>query len=359
MIKKGNIIIAIALLSVIGFILWRNITSSKKTVWVNTESAYITTIEEKRFVPGNLYPLTEIDIKSQISGTLEKIYVKIGDKVKVGDNIAQVKLIPDPSNLERAKSNLIAAKINYENNEKIFKRNEDLFKKSIIPPIQFDEYKRTLDVSKEQYLSAQNQLTLIMEGTVRNADISNIIKATSTGTIIDLPLKIGSSVIERNNFNAGTTIATIADIDTFIFRGKVNESDMKYLNMGMNLTLYLNAYKDLKKEAKLNKISAKGMEEYGIMKYYIEAQFSLANDSLKIRSGYSANAEMILQRRENVLAVKEKHIQFENDSAYLNIVISDGKEEKRFVTTGLSDGINIEILKGLLKDEKYKTNEKY
>lgn len=356
--KTGNIIVTIVLLSVIGFILWRNISSSMKTVLVNTEVAYITTIEEKRFVPGNLYPLTEIDIKSQISGTLEKVFVKIGDKVKVGDNIAQVKLIPDPSNLERAKSNLNAAKINYENNKKVFERNEELYKKSVIPAIQFDEYKRVLDVSREQYLSAQNQLTLIMEGTVRDADISNIIKATAIGTIIDLPLKEGSSVIERNNFNAGTTVATIADIDTFIFRGKVNESDMKYLYMGMNLTLNLNAYKDQKIEAKLNKISAKGIEEQGIMKYFIEAQFGLANDSFEIRSGYSANAEMVLQRCENVLAIKEKYLQFQNDSAYLNVLLSDGKVEKRFITTGLSDGINIEILKGIKEDEKYKINER-
>ncbi len=356
--KTGNIIITIVLLSVIGFIVWRNINSSKKTVLVNSEAPYVTTIEQKRFVPGNLYPLTEIDIKSQISGTLEKVFVQIGDKVQVGDNIAQVKLIPDPSNLERAKSNLSAAKINYDNNKKVFERNEDLYNKSVIPAIQFDEYKRVLDISREQYLSAQNQLTLIMEGTVRDADISNIIKATASGTVIDLPLKVGSSVIERNNFNAGTTIATIANIDTFIFRGKVNESDMKHLYMGMVLSLNLNAYTDQKRNARLNKISAKGMEEQGIMKYYIEAQFSLANDSCEIRSGYSANAEMVLQRRENILAVQEKHLQFQNDSAYLNILVSGGKEEQRFVTTGLSDGINIEIVEGISADEMYIINEK-
>jgi HlyD family secretion protein len=356
--RTGNIIVTIALLAVVAFIIWKNIGFSKGSVLVNTDEPFITTIEQKRFVPGNLYPLTEIDIKSQISGTLEKVFVKIGDKVKIGDNIAQVKLIPDPSNLERAKSNLNSARINYENNKKIFERNKDLFKKKVIPAIEFDEYKRALAISREQYLSAQNQLTLILEGTVQDADISNIIKATAAGTIIDLPLKKGSSVIERNNFNAGTTIATVANIDTFIFRGKVNESDMKYLCLGMCLDLNINAYENLSKKAKLYKISAKGLAEQGIIKYYIEAKFSTATDSLEIRSGYSANAELVLQKRENILAIKEKHLQFENDTAFLNVISVDDKEEKRNITTGLSDGINIEILEGIKENEKYRIIER-
>ncbi|MBI9069237.1 MAG: efflux RND transporter periplasmic adaptor subunit [Salinivirgaceae bacterium] len=355
--KLGNIILVMIIVAVVGYIVWKN-SNSKVSVTVNTEQPFMTTIEQKRFVPGNLYPLTEIDIKSQISGTLEKVFVKIGDKVKIGDNIAQIKLIPDPSNLERAKSNLNSAKINFENNKRVYERNEELFNKSVIPAIEFDEYKRALDMSKEQYLSAQNQLTLISEGSVRDADISNIIKATASGTIIDLPLKEGSSVIERNNFNNGTTIATVADIETFIFRGKVNESDMKYLYTGMNLTLNLNAYKNQFRQAKLNKISAKGIEDQGIMKYFIEAGFSLINDSLVIRSGYSANAEISLQKKENVLAIKEKYLQFQNDSVYLNIMTPEGKEEKRFITTGLSDGINIEITDGINIDEKFKITDK-
>ena len=356
--KTGNLAITIILIAVVGFIILENIDFSKKSATVSTDEPFVTTIEQKRFVPGNLYPLTEIDIKSQISGTLEKVFVKIGDKVKIGDNIAQVKLIPDPSNLERAKSNFNAAKINYENEKKVYERNEKLFNEKVIPAVEYDEHKRVLEVSREQYLSAQNQLSLILDGTIRDADISNIIKATASGTIIDLPLKEGSSVIERNNFNAGTTIATVADIDTFIFRGKVNERDMKYLHIGMYLTLNLNAYKNQKKEANLYKISAKGIEEQGIMKYYIEAKFSMINDTLEIRSGFSANAELILQKRENVLSIKEKYLQFQNDSAYLNVIRTDGNEEKRFITTGLSDGINIEIIEGIKENEKYKLDER-
>ncbi len=133
---------------------------------------------------------------------------------------------------------------------------------------------------------------------------------------------------------------------------------MKYLHIGMYLTLNLNAYKNQKKEANLYKISAKGIEEQGIMKYYIEAKFSMINDTLEIRSGFSANAELILQKRENVLSIKEKYLQFQNDSAYLNVIRTDGNEEKRFITTGLSDGINIEIIEGIKENEKYKLDER-
>ncbi len=179
--KTGNLAITIILIAVVGFIIWENIDFSKKSATVSTDEPFVTTIEQKRFVPGNLYPLTEIDIKSQISGTLEKVFVKIGDKVKIGDNIAQVKLIPDPSNLERAKSNFNAAKINYENEIKVFNRNKKLYNEKVIPQVEYDEHKRVFEVSKQQYLSAQNQLTLILDGTIRDADISNIIKATATG----------------------------------------------------------------------------------------------------------------------------------------------------------------------------------
>ncbi len=355
--KIVNIILVLVITSIIGLIVWKNSNYKKNAKTIKTEQPFVTTIEEKRFIPGNLYPQTEIDIKSQISGTLEKVFVRIGDKVEIGDDIAQIKLIPDPSNLERAKSNLNSAKINYENNKKVYDRNLELYNKAVIPAIEFEGYKRALDLSMEQYKSAQNQLTLILEGTVRDSDVSNIIKATAAGTIIDLPLKEGSSVIERNNFNNGTTIATVADIDTFIFRGMVNESDMEHLYMGMNLSLNFTAYKNQVRNASLYKVSAKGREEQGIMKYFIEAKFSLVDDSLVIRSGYSANAEIVLQKQVDILAIKEKYLQFQNDTAYVTVVKPEGKEEKRFLTTGLSDGINIEIKKGLKENEKILTND--
>ncbi|HSD09295.1 efflux RND transporter periplasmic adaptor subunit [Flavobacterium sp.] len=355
--KFSNIFLVLLIATILGLIIWNNAKENDKSLLIKTEKPFITTIEQKRVIPGNLYPLTEIDIKSPISGTLDKVFVEIGDKVNIGDKIAQIKLVPDASKLESAKSNLISTEINFENQQKNFARNKILFDKQIIAPTEFENHKKEYELSKEQYLSAKNQLMLIEEGFVKNTTISNVVRATAAGTIIDLPLKEGSSITERNNFNDGTTIAIVARLDTFVFKGNVNETDMIYLHQGMKLKLSFNAYKNQIREAIVNKISSKGISEQGVMKYYVEAKFDLKNDSLVIRSGYTANAEMILKRKKNVLAIKEKFLEFQNDSTYVTVINKENKEEKRLLTTGLSDGFNIEILKGLRKNEKFKTIE--
>ncbi|MCF6297029.1 MAG: efflux RND transporter periplasmic adaptor subunit [Flavobacteriaceae bacterium] len=356
--KTSNIILILIIMAIIGFILLKNIKSFNSTSEIKTEHAFLTNIELKRVIAGNLFPLTEIAIKSPISGILDKTFVKIGDKIEIGNKIVQIKLVPDPSKLEYAKSNLNSAKIRFNNQQKIFNRNKKLFKKEVIAKAEFEEYQKAFYLSKEQYLSAKNQLTLIQKGFVENSDISNIVKSTASGTIIDLPLNKGSSVIERNNFDNGTTLAVVARLDTFVFRGMVNETDMIHLRQGMKLSLNINAYKNQVKEAILYKISSKGKNEQGVMKYNIEARFKLSGDSLVIRSGYSANAEIILQKKENILAIKEKYLQFQNDSAYVTILGNDDKEEKCFLKTGLSDGINIEIMEGLDKNSKFIINDK-
>ncbi len=353
-----HVVLIVLIGLVIGLIIWTNGKNNFASKGIKTDQPLFLTIEQKRLIAGNLYPLTEIELKSPISGTLEKIYVNIGDKVVNGDEIAQIKLVPDPSKFESAKSNLNLTTINFENQQKIYDRNKILFERGVISYAEFEDYQKNFYLIREQFLSAQNQLTLIRKGFVKSADLSNIVKATTSGAIIDLPLKEGSSVIERSNFSNGTTIAVIARLDTFIFRGKVNETDMVYLHQGMRLSLNFNAYKSIVREAILDKISAKGVEELGVMKYYIEARFGIAEDSLILRSGYSANAEIILQKRVNVLAIQEKFIHFQNDSAYLTIIKPDGKPEKRFIDTGLSDGINIEVIHGLNQDDKFEITDK-
>lgn len=357
--KKGiNIILLLCIATVGGFILRKNINNMDTLGALNTEQPFIATIEQKRIIPGNLYPLSEIEINSPISGTLDKVFVKVGDKVKIGDKIAQIKLVPDPSRLESAKSTLNSATISFENQQSIYRRNKNLFQEGIIAAAEFEEHQKAFKLSEEQYILAHNQLTLIQDGIVKNTERYNIVKATAAGTIIDLPLKEGASVIERNNFNSGTAIAVVARLDMFIYRCKVSESDIAYMYQGMKLTLHLNAYRDQVREALLDKVSAKGIEEQGIMKYYIEARLDMSEDSLVIRSGYSANAEIILQRHQDVLAIKEEHLEFQNDSAYLTTITANGIEEKRFVTTGLSDGFDIEIVQGLNKDDKYIIKQK-
>lgn len=356
--KNTSTIILISIIgAIIAFIIWLNNKNENSSDLTKSIQPFFTTIEEKKIIPGNLYPLVEIEIKSPISGTLEKAFVQIGDKIATGDKIAQIKLVPDPAKIEMAKSNLMSAKINHETESKIYERGKILYDQHVIPPAEFEIIKKSFELSKEQFLSAQNQLTLIQEGFVKNADISNVVKSTTSGTVIDIPIKKGASVIERNNFNSGTTLVVVARLDSFIFRGKVNETDLVHLQKGMKINLKFNAFKNQTRTAILENISAKGNDEQGVMKYYIEASFGMAKDSLLIRSGYSANAEIILRKRENVLAIKEKYLKFQNDSAYVTIVKDGFNDEKRFVLTGLSDGINIEILKGLNKNEKIKIND--
>ena len=342
--KKGsNIILAIIIVIIIGYILIKNTKNLNASEVIKTEHTFITNINQKRVIPGNLYPLTEIEVKSPISGVIGAFFVKIGDKVNIGDKIAQIKLVPDPSKLESAKSNLNYTKINFNGYRKTFNRNKKLFEKGVISKSEFEVHERNYNLNKEQYLSAKNQLTLIQKGFAGNSDISNIVKSTISGTIIDLPLNKGSPITERNNFNNGTSLATIAKLDTIVFRGMVNETDMKYLYYGMNISLKINAYRDQERKAVLNKISSKGKNIQGVMKYPIEALFKLSGDSLIIRSGYSANAELIIQKKDSVMAIKEKYLQFQNDSTYV-ILLSNNKEEKRFLTTGLSNGINLSLI---------------
>lgn len=352
----GNIILSVVLGGVIFFIYWKNWRPDQNAD-VKTEHPFITTIVEKRIIPGNLYPLTEIEIKSPISGTLDKVFVAIGDEVKIGDEIAKIKIVADPSKIEGARNNLNTALITFELHQKSFERNKKLFERGVIPASEFEETKKNYEVSNEQYLSAKNQLSLIQEGYIKESDISNIVKASASGSIIDLPLKEGATIVERSTYGAGTSIAIIARLDTFVFHGKVVESDMRHLYQGMKLSISFNAYEGQTGKAVVEKISSKGTEDGGVMKYNIEARFGVGKNARIIRSGYSANAEVLLQQEKNVLAIKEKHLLFQNDSAYVNILPPEGKPQKRFVKTGLSDGINIAIVDGLDKESKVVTKE--
>lgn len=336
-----------------GLIIWKSKQHGADMMF-QTDQPQITDIEVKRLIPGNLYPLKEIEIKSAVSGTFQQVFVSIGQEVKTGDVIAQIKRVPNPADLEIAKKNLNAAKINLDIDERQYMRYKQLFDNKVISASDFDNYVKVFELSKEQLSSAENQLTLLQKGYVENSEISNKIVATTDGTIIDLPLKEGASVIERNNFNDGTTIAVIARLDSFMFKGKVNEGDLMYLKKGKNLRLNINAYKNVVGNATITKISEKGAEEQGVMKYYIEATFSLKGDSLVLRSGFTANAEILLQKKSKVLAIEEKNLQFDNDSAYLEVLGKDNKFEKKYVETGVSDGIKIEIIKGLKLNEKFK-----
>ncbi len=356
---RKHIIQIIPILVLIGLIYalvqWKEVKSSDNELLQQTIRPKIKTIEKKRLISGHLYPDREIKIKSPVSGVVDKIFVKEGEYVQTGDKIAKIKLVPDPSQIESARHNVNTARIKYNLAKKDYKRKKQLYKKELIAKTTFEQSKQSYAISKEQYKSAKRRLQLIKEGIAKSLrDVSNIVEASTNGTILNVPVKKGSSVIKRNNFNPGTNIAVIAELDSFIFKGKVNESDLYYMNEGMNMELTINALNDYETSAILTKISPKGTKEHGIMKYRFEAKVQIPTDSLKVRSGYSASAKIVLQKKDSVCVIPEKYLSYKDDSAYVNLLCDNNEFIKYFVKPGISDGISIEIKNGLDTNDRIK-----
>jgi HlyD family secretion protein len=324
--------------------------SKKQNQLSQTITPRIATITQKKMMSGNLYPIKEIEVKSAIPGILEEYYVQIGDRIKKGDKIAKIQILSEPSQIEDAKTNLNTACIVMEREQLNFEREQMLFEKGIISKYEFEEVSKSYHISKEQYEHAKNQLFLLKEGYIPYSDISNIVLATADGTIINLPLDEGTPVIERNNFRDGSTIALIAQLDSFLFKGKVIENDVLVLKKGMKLTILPTSQENFKTEAIIRKISPKGYWDQGIMKYDIEAVFSLP-DSIVIYSGFNATAEFILKGKKDVMTIPEACLIFRNDSTFVE-VLRDGEFERRWIETSVSDGINIEVLNNIKEDDR-------
>ncbi|MDR1372320.1 MAG: efflux RND transporter periplasmic adaptor subunit [Dysgonamonadaceae bacterium] len=354
--KTTKIILIILFLAVLGFIAYRS--------FVKTQTAdYKTTFLQKRniretiFIPGNVFPAKEIELKSQLSGILENVFVKIGDNIVTGTPVASIKLAPTASDIERLESNVKLAQIEYETRASEYKRAGRLFATQTISQAEIEEYTRLYNLAGENLVSARNQLDIMKEGRVVSKNISNIVTSSTAGTVIDIPLETGASVIERNNYNPGTTVAVIAETAIFRFRTPIIEHYLKYVASGDTVTLTLNACNDFTVKATVTKISSKGNPENGIMKYMLDAEFPIQPDMPDIRSGYSATAEILLKSSNNTPSIEEKYLVYNNDSTYL--YISDkqsGKPVRQPVTTGISDGIYTEITDSISSDTEIVTN---
>ncbi|GAB7088824.1 efflux RND transporter periplasmic adaptor subunit [Marinifilum fragile] len=334
--------------------------SQDKPVVYNTKSPEITDIVKKTIATGSVVPRKEIEIKPQgVSGIIETLYVEAGEMLKKGDPIAKIKIIPDMINLNSAESRVNVAKINFEDSEINYNRDKALYDKKVISESDFQKTQLAFRNSREELQAAKDNLQLIKEGvTKKSATATNtIIRSTIEGMILDIPIKEGNSVIQSNTFNDGTTVAIVADMGEMIFQGKVDETEVGKINQGMNLKLTIGAIEDVKFDANLEYISPKGVEENGAIQFEIKASVKL-NDKYFIRSGYSANAEIVLDKREKVLAINESLLEFENDSTFVEVETSPQEFERRFIKTGLSDGINIEVLDGITKDDKLKGEKK-
>jgi HlyD family secretion protein len=290
-----------------------------------------------------------------VSGIVEEIFIESGKKIRKGDVIARVKIIPDMVNLNNAESRVKRAKLNLEDARIAFERLSALFDKQVISKEEFQKANLMINSAKEEAEAADNNLELIRRGVTKSSETTTntLIRSTIDGMVLDVPVKEGFSVIQANTFNAGTTIAIVADMGDMIFQGKVDETEVGKIKEGMNIDLTIGAIAADKFTAILRYIAPKGMIENGAIQFDIKADVKLLEGQF-IRSGYSANANIVLDKRDSVLAIPESLLKFEKDSAFVEIESLPQKFEKRFVKTGLSDGINIEIVSGITKEDGLK-----
>jgi HlyD family secretion protein len=354
--KVLKIVLGLVILVVFaGTIVYLYRKSQAKPVIYETTAASVTDIVRKTVATGKVVPRKEIEIKPQVSGIIAELYVEPGEKVKVGDMIAKVRIIPNMISLNEAESRLNRARISLDDARKNYDRQKSLFESRVIAEAELQTYDVALKTARQDVEAAENNLQLIREGITKNAGSASntIIRSTIAGMVLTVPVEVGNSVIESNTFNDGTTIATVADMGEMIFRGKVDESEVGKLHEGMELILTIGAIDAERFTASLEHISPKGVEENGAIQFEIRAAVSL-KENLFIRAGYSANADIVLERRDSVLSVQESLVKYEGDSAWVEVETGPQTFEKRVIKTGLSDGINVEVLEGISKEDKIK-----
>lgn len=357
MIKK---IIKITLLvAFVGLIFWTFYflynKSQKPPEVFKTVMPFDTSIVKKTVATGSVTPRKEVNMKSQVSGIIEKLYIVAGQQVKQGDVIAKIKIIPNMLNLANAENRISSAQVNYDNAKMDYDRNKALFDQSIIAKADMQAFELRLNSSKVELDAAINQLQIIKEGASKTSGSSSntFVKATITGMVLDVPVKEGGQVIESNTFNEGTTLASVANMGEMIFEGKLDESEVGKVQENMDIVLTIGAIDKESFKAKLEYIAPKGITENGAIQFLIRASINKDNSSF-LRAGYSANADIILSKKDHVLAIPESVLQFEKEKAFVEVETGNQVFEKRFIKTGLSDGINIEILEGVKKGDKLK-----
>lgn len=399
--NKGCVIGLVSVLGILSILLGAYFynQSNKDPIVYESEKPEMLEIIKKTVATGSIKPRQEVQIKPQVSGVIDELYMEAGEMVNKGQKIAKIKLVPSQININSAQNQVELARIRYEeskrelqrqkdiferkldiegararyeNDLKEFERNEKLLDGGVVSQQTFNEIKRNLEISKADFENAEiiakntlhqfetevdirnqelqaaiNNVQLLREGATKNSrQVNNVIVSTVDGMVLDVPLKEGASVIERNNFNEGTTIASVADMNSLIFEGKVDESDVGKLKEGMKLELTIGAIEDEKFAATLEYIAPKGVEEEGSVKFEIRAAIKPSEDVF-LRAGYSASGDIILDKREEVLAIKERDVIFQGDTTFVEIKTGEQEFEKRQVKLGLSDGISIEVLEGL------------
>ena len=297
---------------------------------------------------GKIVPRNEVNIKPQINGIIAEIYKEAGQMVQQGEVIARLTVIPDMNSLSAAQSRVRLSEINLKQAQTNFDREKALFEKNLISAEEYEKTEQALSQAKEEYAASQESLEVIRDGvSSKNATSSStLIRSTITGLILDIPVKVGNSVIQANTLNDGTTVATVANMNDLIFEGQIDETEVGSLYEGMPLTITIGALKDYTFDADLEYISPKAVENNGANQFKVKAAVKVDSEHT-IRSGYSANAQIDLEKATNVLTVPESALEFVKEESYVYKKGQDGTYTMTKVQTGLSDGVNIEIKEGL------------
>ena len=358
---KITLLVVVAAIFIGTFIFLYQKSKPKTTVY-ETITPEIADLEKTTVATGKVEPRDEVLIKPQISGIISEVYKEAGQTIKQGEVIAKVKVIPELGQLNSAESRVRVAEISTAQAETDHERIKKLYNDKLISREDYEKSEVEIKKAREELQTAKDALEIIKEGITKNSASfsSTLIRSTIDGLILDVPIKVGNSVIMSNTFNDGTTIATVANMNDLIFKGKIDETEVGRIHEGMPVKLTIGALQNLTFDAELEYISPKGVEENGANQFEIKAAVH-APDSVQIRSGYSANAEIVLQRAQKVRAVPEGIIEFSGDSTFVWVMtdsIPEQKFERRQIKTGMSDGIKLEIKEGLTGKEKVRASEK-
>lgn len=357
--KKTATIITLLLLGLafVGSLYYLYQKSQTSPEVFRTEKPSVETIIKKTVATGTIKPREEVEVKPNISGIVDELFVKPGDTIERGALVAKLRVVPNITNLNSSKNQLKQAKINADNEKKIFDRQKELFEKKVISANDFDLAKNAYDNALQNVRAAEENFEIIKTGTTTDAGnaATTEIKAPISGMVLNVPIKIGNQVIEANNFNEGTTLASIANVNDMIFEGKVDESEVGKIQEKLPLEITIGAIEKIVFDAILDYISPQGKDENGAVQFEIEGTLN-DTQGIFIRSGLSANASIILDRANKVLAIKEALVQFDEKTQAPFVEVKTGEQEfeRRDVELGLSDGIFVEIKSGVNKDDEIK-----
>jgi HlyD family secretion protein len=325
---------------------------TKSRITYKTDSVFTSSIVKRAVASGSVVPRKQIAVKAQVSGIIEKVYVTAGQTVTAGQLLARVKLTPNAVELNGAENDLQKAQLSYNDAKHEKERYEKLFQEKVVAEKEYNQYLLAFQKAAADLSAARNNVQLVKVG-ASSGMAANEVRSTVNGVLLDVPAKEGNFVIERNTFNEGTTIATIADMNDMIFMGKVEEADVSGLQTGMELDITVRATEEKTYKARLEFISPNGVKEDGATNFEIRAAILMDKKDF-LRAGYSANADIVLEKRDNVLCLRESLVRFDDRKPYVEVEVQPQVFEKRYVQLGLSDEINIQVLEGLKPNERVK-----